>query len=89
MSASRPGLLMLAAAALATLLIVCANIGRLSLVESSRRRCEVAARAARGATRGRIVAAKWVNQSCWLSLGELGGTVRVITRPATPRLAGL
>jgi predicted permease len=53
--ASRPGLLMVFGGAAAVLLIVCANVIGLGIVEAGRRRRELAVRAALGAGRARII----------------------------------
>jgi putative ABC transport system permease protein len=52
---SRPGLLMVLGGAAAVLLIVCANVIGLGIVETGRRRRELAVRAALGAGRSRIM----------------------------------
>ena len=72
---TRPGLLMLAAAALGTLLIVCANVAGLGLVEISKRRRETAVRLALGASRGRIITSHIVESVTLAVLGGLGGAL--------------
>ena len=72
---TRPGLLMLAAAALGTLLIVCANVAGLGLVEISKRRRETAVRLALGASRGRIVTSHIVESVTLSMLGGAGGAL--------------
>ena len=71
----RPGLLMLAAAALGILLIVCANVAGLSLVEASRRTREITVRAALGASRRRIIGGIVLDSVMLSMLGGAAGAV--------------
>ena len=73
--AVRPGLLMLGGAALGILLIVCANVAGLGLVEATRRTRELSVRAALGADRRRIIAGVVLESVVLSVLGGAAGAV--------------
>jgi putative ABC transport system permease protein len=78
-SARRPGLLMVLGGAAAVLVIVCANVIGLGLVEAGRRRRELAVRAALGASRWRIVSGLVIES---LALATAAGALGVLLAAA-------